>query len=178
MGAHFHEGVLATGLHHLVQQAVERQVVGRGLLGRLPDGVDDVLDGGQQARLVSHEARHLIEQRRRSGLAVGAGDAHQAQCLGGVVKPLVGQVSQRDDAVLDLNICNRLAQRLGHVLAHDGTCTCSGNIGDETVRINGDTLHSDKHDAVAGLARIVDEVDDIDVGIPHHLQWLDGREQL
>ena len=78
MRAHFHEGEFAPGLHHVVQQAVERQVVGRGLLGRLLGGVDNVLDRGQQSCFMSHEARHLIEQRRCRGLAVSAGDAHQA----------------------------------------------------------------------------------------------------
>ena len=178
VGTHFHEGILAPGLHHLVQQAVESQMVGRGLFGRLLDGVDDVLDSGQQARFVAHEPRHLIEQRGSRGLAVSSGDAHQSQRLGGVVKPLVGEMCQRNDTVLDLNVCNRLAQRLRQFLTHDGTGTRSSHIGDETVRINGDTLDGDKHDTVTCLPRVVDEVSDLDVGLPNHLERLDRHEQL
>ena len=79
VGAHLHEGILATGLHHLVQEAVEGQVVGRGLLGCLLTGVDDVLDRREQSCLVAHQACHLIEQRGSGRLAVSAGNAHQTQ---------------------------------------------------------------------------------------------------
>ena len=79
MGAHLHEGILTSRLHHLVQQSVEGQVVGSSLLGFLLGRVDDILYRGQQSGLVAHQTGHLIEQRCGRRLAVSARDTHEFQ---------------------------------------------------------------------------------------------------
>ena len=92
-----------------------------------------------------------------------------------MVKPLVGQTGQSDNAFLDLYVGNLVIERCGHVLANDGAGACCHNIGDETVGIHCNPLEGNEHHTLAGLTRIVDQVSNVNIGIPNHLQRLDGR---
>ena len=93
-----------------------------------------------------------------------------------MVKPLVGKMGQRLDTVLNEYISDVIAQRLGQDLAHDGAGTGSDHIADKAVGVDGNALDGDKQHALAGLAGIIDDICDLDMSVPYHLQWLDGRE--
>ena len=79
MRADLHGCVGASGVDHAGKQGVDGQRVGGGLRGVDGLGVDIVHHGRQQAGAVAHQPGHLIDEGGSGGLAVGAGDAHQAQ---------------------------------------------------------------------------------------------------
>ena len=79
VAAHLHGREGASGVGHLAEQTVERHGVGRGVFGRHGLLVDDIGHGGYESGLVSHQARHLIEEGGGGGLAVGARHAHEGE---------------------------------------------------------------------------------------------------
>ena len=94
MRAHLHRGIAASGFDHLCEQTVDGDGVGCGVVGGIGCGVDIVADRREESGLISHQACHLVDEGRCRGLAVGAGDAHEAQLARGVVIPLRRQQSK------------------------------------------------------------------------------------
>ena len=77
--ADFHEAVFAAGFDHVGEQGVEGHGVG-GRVGRLAAaGAHVVGNRGEQAAFVAEVAEEVVEQGHGRGLAVGAGDAHEAE---------------------------------------------------------------------------------------------------
>ena len=149
-------------------------MVGGGLLGRNHLLVDDVLHGREQASLVAHELCHFIEQRGGSSLAVGAGDAHQFQFLGGAVEPFRGEFGKRDLRVGYLHKGYALWLFVGQVLAHNGCCTLGNHIGNKAVGIDCNTLDGDEQCALARFARVACDAADSHLLVTHNFQGVDG----
>ena len=55
-----HKGVFAAGLHHLVQQPVQLNGVGRGMVGRDGLVLDVVAYGREQSAAVAELTEHII----------------------------------------------------------------------------------------------------------------------
>lgn len=67
MGAALHKGIGATGLHHLRQQFVERNRVGRSMVGRNRLVVNIIAHGGTKPYLIAESAEHLVEHGGNGG---------------------------------------------------------------------------------------------------------------
>ena len=90
MRATFHESIGASSRHHVAEQAVEGDGVGRGVFRRDSFTVDVVADSGAEAAFVAEFAEHVVEQRRDGGLSVGASHADERQVAARVAIKLGG----------------------------------------------------------------------------------------
>ena len=145
MRAHLHKCVVAPSLHHFVKQPVEREVVWGCLLGWIFRAVNDVFHRREQSGLISHEPRHLIEQRGSCGLSVSSCHTHEVQLCRGVVKPLRCQVGKCDCAVGHLNVCHIRIELRRHFFTHHHSRSGFHHVGNEFVGIYGNAFHSHKH---------------------------------
>ena len=141
---HLHEGIFTSCLHHLVQETVEGEVVGGGLLSGLHALVDDVAHRREQSRLESHEIGKLIKQSGDGCLAIGAGNAHELELRRGIVIPCACQVGKGDVAVLHQHIGDMLAGSAGQLLTHHRCGTILRHLRQELVGIDAHTPHSHK----------------------------------
>ena len=85
----------------------------RGIHGRQHAPRQVILDGADQRRGVARRAQHRIDQIRRGGLAVGAGDAGEPEALVGLAVEVARRQRQRLPAVLHLNPARGQALRRG-----------------------------------------------------------------
>ena len=177
MGGDLHEGVIAALLHHLGQQSVELQGVGRGVGGLYAALMDIVADGREQPGLIALEFGHFVEQGGGGGLAVGAGDAHKLQLLAGASVPFAGELAERHGAVGYLDICDAALKRRREFLAYDSSDMGRCHHRDIFMAVGGHAFDGDKHAVFLCPARIALQRCYVFVCLSYDLERLYGLQK-
>ena len=164
MRAHLHRSVFTPFLYHFVQEHVDGEGVGSGLLCSDRTAVDVVAYGRQKPGLVTAQTSHFIDERGRCGLSVCTGDAYEPEPARGVAVPLRGEEAERYGAVVDLYVGHAVEKRVGHRLDNYCGGMLIGKGGYECVAVDCHAAHCHKHGAVGHLARVVGQRCDRAVG--------------
>ena len=154
--ADLHGRVFASAFHHLGKQGVDGERVGCGLGGMHGLCVDIVHNGRQQSGLVAHKPCHFINQGRRGGFAVSAGNPYEAEFFRRFAIPSRGKFAECYRGVLHADICHiGFAVGFGReFFAHDGCHPFTLKCRDKRVPVDGDPSYGHEHAPLSGLARI------------------------
>ena len=181
VGGHLHRHPAHAGRHHLREQPLQLDRLGRGLTRVASPAADDVLDGADDARLEAAGPEERLAEVRRGGLAVRARDADDGQGSRGMAVVGVGQPRQGPPGVRDQDPSDGLSRQGVRRLRHDRMGAALDRLGDEAVAVG--AKPSDRDEAAAGgdPARVVREAADghrqgsPDLSVGHRLEQ--GREQ-
>ena len=162
-GAHFHEAVAASGLHHLRQEAVDRDGVSRGIGGLQPLVVHIVGNRGQEAGGMAHRLEQAVQQGDGRRLPVRPGDSHQRQLPGRMPVERVRRHRHRVPAVLHFH--PRRPERSEGIcfLANHGRRPFLQGGRDILMPVGGETHHGDEEGAGRHLAGVAGDGGDVDV---------------
>ena len=180
VAAAFHEGVFATCICHLPEQAVERHGIGCGV--RCFDflSVNVVADGGAEAAFVAEGAEHIVQYGGDGRLAVGACDTHEAQTLGGFAVELMGYCARGPLRIGRLNAGDAVGWELfGKGIAlQDSGCASGDGLIYIGVAIGLGALHGNEEVACFHQARIYANACYGEVRIAKNLERGKGLEEF
>ena len=177
MRRYLHDDMGTARIAHLCEQLVQFKRFRRGALGRQNLIANHVLVGADKADCVTLCLKNGLEQIRRCGLAVGAGDADHGHAVRRMVKIVGCHLCQRAAGRIYADIRHRNAA-LRHMFEHNCACAQLNRLADVLVTIGliaGD-CHKDVtvlyltgiifqlanfHSGVCGLFRNVDALENL-----------------
>ena len=178
MAADLHERVVAALSDHAAEEGVEFERVGCGVGGRYGCVVDIVDDGGEESRLVSECACELVEKRGGGGLAIGAGDAYQAQVQARRAIPRVRHDAECKVAAADEDIGGRagiLGEERG-VFQDYRRRSIGDTLSNEGVPVHGSAALRNEEIARSDASGVELNGVNVDVGATKDLEHIDAME--
>ena len=177
MRGYLHDDMRTARIAHLCEQFVQFKRFRRGALGRQNLIANHVLVGADEADCVTLRLKNGLEQIRRCGLAVGAGDADHDHAVSRMIKVVGCHLCQRTARRIYADIRHRNAA-LRHMFEHNHTRAQLDRLADVLVTIGFIAGDCHKDISVLYLTGIIFQLTNFHSGVCGLFRNVDALENL